>query len=96
MWTDGGSLVGHWAEGKEHGPGIRTWADGRPRVGSWRNGSQHGAFIYTNKHGDVYNEVYDDGNFISSVLKSVSGINVHNQHAIISICILCVRSQKRR
>jgi hypothetical protein len=59
-FSDGGKYEGQWANGKEHGVGIRMWAVKSGRTvgsryeGEWCEGKRHGQGTHTAADGTMY------------------------------------------
>lgn len=59
--------------------GKRTWPDGSRYTGSWINGKVHGKGVYTNTSGEQWDQVYENGEQISSI-KREKGYRARNNN----------------
>ncbi|KAL7549936.1 hypothetical protein ACHAWF_013191, partial [Thalassiosira exigua] len=65
MYLDGSCFEGNHFNDHRCGKGKHKDSAGNLSVGTWSDGKRHGKFIYTCINGNVFKEIYDDGNLIS-------------------------------
>jgi hypothetical protein len=57
---------GEWIDDKQSGLGTYTWVDSSKYVGIWQDGKRHGTGVLTDEYNNVFNQVYSNGELISS------------------------------
>lgn len=58
--------IGSFKHDKRHGPGIFYFLDGREGTGDWQDDKAQGVHIFTEWTGYKYEDIWDQGNKISS------------------------------